>query len=186
VEKLRRFSTFVVSCEREHRRFDRGRVKQSCRRRLGEQVSEETLSHPREISRRRNRRSGFIEETAKSRQSSDLRRVVQGLSLRRAEKEPGSHRDSAHRRIGIPETGVLYVEIAISDFPKRSEPLISRTRVRGSSGIGVRHFGVSEDRGTVTPGIAISRNAISRQSELWAPEGVIGDRCRRASGFGVL
>jgi hypothetical protein len=80
----------------------------------------------------------------------------------------------------------LHVEIAISDFPKRSEPSIRRTRVRGSSGIGVRYFRISEDRGTVTPGIAISRNAISRQSESWAPEGVIGDKCRRASGFGVL
>jgi hypothetical protein len=34
-------------------------------------------------------------------------------------------------------------EIAIRDFPMRSEPFISWTRVRGSRGIGVRHIGVS-------------------------------------------
>jgi hypothetical protein len=91
-----------------------------------------------------------------------------------------------NRRIGIPETGTLHVEITISDFPTRSETLIRRTCVRGSRGIGVRHFKVSEGRGIVTPGIAISRNAIARQSELWAPEGVIGgDKCRRASDFGT-
>jgi hypothetical protein len=70
----------------------------------------------------------------------------------------------------------LHVEIAISDFPTRSEPLIRRTRVRGSSGIGVRHFGVSEGRGIVTPGIAISRNAISRQFRVVGP-----GRCDRGT-----
>jgi hypothetical protein len=34
-------------------------------------------------------------------------------------------------------------EIAIRDFPMRSEPFISWTRVRGSRGVGVRHIGVS-------------------------------------------
>jgi hypothetical protein len=33
-------------------------------------------------------------------------------------------------------------EIAIHDFPMRSEPFTSRTRVGGSRGVGVRHIGV--------------------------------------------
>jgi hypothetical protein len=78
------------------------------------------------------------------------------------------------------------VEIAISDISRGSEPSIRRTRVRRSSGIEVWHFGVYEDRGTVAPGIAILRNAISQQSDLWAPEGVIGTSviAHRGSEFG--
>jgi hypothetical protein len=50
-------------------------------------------------------------------------------------------------------------EIAIRDFPMRSEPFITRTRVRGSRGIGVRHFGFPAYKGITTGEVAKSRNA---------------------------
>jgi hypothetical protein len=109
-----------------------------------------------------------------------------GFKPYRVGKESGSHRGSAHWRIGVSRDKSLVVEIVISDIPRGSKPLIRRTCVQRSSGIRVRHFGVSEERGTVAPGIAIQRKARFQQSELLAPEGVIGEKCRPASGFGVL
>jgi hypothetical protein len=41
---------------------------------------------------------------------------------------------------------LLHIEIMIRDFPTRYEPFNLRTRVRGSKGVRVRHFGVSEDK----------------------------------------
>jgi hypothetical protein len=48
-----------------------------------------TLSLLKKSSRRRNRRSGFAEETAKSRQPSDLGKVAQGLSLSEQRRSQG-------------------------------------------------------------------------------------------------
>jgi hypothetical protein len=75
-------------------------------------------------------------------------------------KEPGDHRDSAHRGIGVSRGVKLSQEgIAIHDFPRGSEPLISvGTRVKepGSHrGSAHRRFGVSRDKELVQVEIAI-------------------------------
>jgi hypothetical protein len=57
-------------------------------------------------------------------------------------------------------------------------------RVQGSGRVGIRHFGFSEDKGTVASETTISRIAISRQLKSWAPEGGIGARCHQSSGIG--
>jgi hypothetical protein len=45
---------------------------------------------------------------------------------------------------------IVHQEIAIRDFPIRFEPFITRMRVRGSRGIGVRHFGFPAYKGITT------------------------------------
>jgi hypothetical protein len=49
------------------------------------------------------------------------RKVAHELILGVQERRPRVIEDSAHRRIGISETGNLHVEIAISDLSKESE-----------------------------------------------------------------
>jgi hypothetical protein len=90
------------------------------------------------------------------------------------------------RRVGVQDIGVpgvvkhLQSEIAIRDFPTRSEPLIWGTRVQGSEGVRVRHFGVSANNGIIAPKIAISRYPIEpKEAVTWRRE------FTRASGFGI-
>ena len=49
-------------------------------------------------------------------------------------------------------------EIMIRDFPMRSEPFMTRTCVRRSRGVGVRQFGILDDKKLTTGGIAKTRN----------------------------
>jgi hypothetical protein len=68
-----------------------------------------------------------------------------------------------HRKIGVSVVEkLLWNEIAIHDFPRGSEPLISvGTRGARSRGVGVRHFGVPAYNGTVALEIAILRYPIA-------------------------
>jgi hypothetical protein len=76
--------------------------------------------------------------------SSQQRRRTEA-KWRPAVSQPGN------RDIGVFEgKEIVQQEIAIRDFPMRSEPFITRTRVRGSRGIGVRHFGFPAYKGITT------------------------------------
>jgi hypothetical protein len=56
----------------------------------------------------------------------------------------------------------MHIEIAIGEFPKGSQPLISTgTRGARSRGVGIRHFGVLGGERLTTGEVAISRNAIT-------------------------
>jgi hypothetical protein len=51
---------------------------------------------------------------------------------------------------------IVHQEIATCDFPMRSDPFMTRTRVRRSRGFGVRQFGILDDKKLMTGGIAKS------------------------------
>jgi hypothetical protein len=55
--------------------------------------------------------------------------------------------------------GIAHQEIATRDFPMRSEPFMTRTRVRRSRGFRVRQFVILDDKKLTTGGIAKSQNA---------------------------
>jgi hypothetical protein len=90
VGKLRRYSTFVILLKESP-----GVLVEKVRAGVAsaglESKSEkEHLVILKKSSRRRNRRSGFAEEIAKSRQPSDLRKVAQGLSPSEQRRSQGS------------------------------------------------------------------------------------------------
>ena len=106
------------------------------------------------------------EELAKDRQPSDLKEVAQGLSHSVQWRNQGFIRV---RLIRVSwDIGPLQKGIAISNFPKQSQPLISRTHVRGSIWIGVRHFRFSGAKSTGCVEIAIR----DFPTGLKAPSGV--------------
>jgi hypothetical protein len=59
---------------------------------------------------------------------------------------------------------IVQQEIAICDFPMRSEPFMMRTHVRGSRGIGVRQFEILDNKKLTTGGILKPRNATVPES----------------------
>jgi len=76
----------------------------------------------------------------------------------------GESGSSAHRRIGASGAKSLALEVAISDFPRRSKPLIS-AGICGTRSwrIGVQHFGVLTYKRVAIFEIVISRYPITRE-----------------------
>jgi hypothetical protein len=94
-------------------------------------------------SKGKNRRPGFTGNINEVPTAVRFRGSCARVKSWRAGEEPESHQDSAHQKIGDSSDKSLVFEVAISDFPRRSEPLII-ARIRGarSQGFGVRCFGV--------------------------------------------
>jgi hypothetical protein len=79
---------------------------------------------------------------------SKSREWILTVDLDRIRVSVGKHRDFTIGGLGSREP--LHIEIAMRDFPKRSEPFMTRTRVRRSRGIGVRQFGISDNKKLTT------------------------------------
>jgi hypothetical protein len=89
-------------------------------------VREGTLSHFREISKEEKStvRIHMREDWRSPDNCQILVEDAHGLSHSVPEGNR-AHRDSSHRRVGNSRAKSLVLEIVISDFPRRSEPLIS-------------------------------------------------------------
>jgi hypothetical protein len=135
-----------------------------CKRRHQRASSEkEHLAILKKFSKRRDRRLGFAEENRKIPSVVISWESCMGFKPQRAEKEQGSHRNLAYRRIrGSEGIGFSQEEIVIHDFPRRSESLITAGTC-GKRSRRVRDRGI-ESPVHMTAGIAIFQYAISQWS----------------------